>query len=183
MNESILTPAPGISANDKGATLNPANSEAQRMALEVTERTRIPMSVPQARLSSPEIPGFHTHWMNDYPGRIEQALNAGYTFVDREEALLVSPDLAGVRLGSGTDLGSRVSLVVGQDKFGQPLRAYLMKIRLDWFVADQAKSQAQLDEMDSAIKRGRQHADDDDPSSRYVKTHERRLANGTFRKQ
>jgi len=187
MSESILTAAP-ITPSQAGdqSVINPANSADQRREIAVDARTRIPMSVPRAKLSSPDLPGFHTHWMNDYPGRLEQAIQAGYEFVSRDEAVLISPDLAGDPVGSGTDLGSRVSLVVGEDKAGNPLRAYLMKIRLEWFQQDQADSQARVNEIDRTIRQGRQKVDGEnnpeDIAARYVKTHERKFSSTSPRR-
>ena len=50
------------------STANPANSQVQTLDSQLGSRKRIPMSVPKAKLSVPEIPGFHLHWINDYAG-------------------------------------------------------------------------------------------------------------------
>jgi hypothetical protein len=104
----------------------------------IEERKRIPMSVPVQKLWAPEIPGYHTHWMLGTAERLQQAHNAGYTFVDEEEV-----DTNEVRLGGDikghTDMGSRVSKVAGGGDMtgGQPTRLYLMKQKLDWYEEDQ----------------------------------------------
>lgn len=174
LGELAITP----SKEGDQTAINPANSVEQKLSAAINERTRTPMSVPRPKLSSPEIPGFHVHWLNDDGGRIEQAMQAGYDFVSRDEAVLISSDLAGSGVGSGSDLGSRVSLVVGETKNGEPMRAYLMKIRQDWYDADQAMIQERVNDSERTIKSGRQKADGDtaaDIAARYVKTHDRKV--------
>jgi hypothetical protein len=159
------------SHEDKPTAINPANSQEQKMDAAREMRTRIPMSVPRAKLATPEIPGFHVHWLNDYPGRILQAQQAGYEFVSQEEALVTMPDLAGSPVGAGTDLGSRVSVVVGKNEDGTPLRAYLMKLRQEWYREDQAVAQQRVDQIHGAIEHGKQQGDAaGDNTHRYVKS-------------
>lgn len=153
-------------------SVNPANSPEQQLADSKKTRSRIPMSVPRPKLSTPEIPGYHVHWINDYVGRIAQAVQGGYEFVDQSEALITMPDLAGASLGKGTDLGSRVSVVVGRGEDGAPLRAYLMKIRQEWFDEDQKAGQERVDAVHEALRRGAQKNPTDSPEDaalRYVK--------------
>ena len=156
-------------ANEE-ATINPANSAEQRMEIQKEARTRIPMSVPRAKLSTPELPGFHSHWLNDYPGRILQAQAAGYDFVSQEEALITMPDLAGSLVGAGTDMGSRVSLVVGRNDDGSPLRAYLMKLPIELYKEDQAVAQEHVDNIHDAMQQGKLSVDGeraDDARKKY----------------
>ncbi len=110
--------------------MNPANSTKP----EKKERTRVPMSVPQQKLAVPEIPGYYCHWMLGSQ-RVQQALKAGYEFVDEEETDITSTGLADDATGNGnTDLGSRVSLLAGLDvgSDGKEQRLYLMKIKNEW---------------------------------------------------
>jgi hypothetical protein len=153
----------------KADAINPANSAEQKMADQKEKRTRIPMSVPRAKLATPELPGFHCHWINDYTGRLLQAMQGGYEFVSPEEALITSNDLAGSPVGAGSDLGSRVSVVVGKNEDGSPLRAYLMKIRNEYFKEDEQAREAQVDRIDDAMRQGKQPTDGDS-SNRYVKS-------------
>ena len=153
----------------KAEAINPANSSEQKMEAAVEKRTRIPMSAPRAKLATPEIPGYHSHWLNDYTGRILQAQQGGYEFVSSGEALVTMPDLAGSPLGVGTDLGSRVSVVVGKNEDGSPLRAYLMKIRNEWFKEDQAASQQRVDAVHDGMRQGKNQTGGDD-THKYVKT-------------
>jgi hypothetical protein len=114
---------------------NPANP------WEKTEesRTRIPMSLPQLKLSVPDIPGYHLHWMRGDPARIAQAQKAGYEFVEPDEVNVANTGLADDASATGnTDMGTRVSIVAGgEDGQGQAERLYLMKIKEEWWLADQ----------------------------------------------
>ena len=105
----------------------------------VTERTRIPMSVPLARLAVQEIPGYHLHWFNGTADRISRALQAGYEYVEQEEVLMNSQSLGSdPAIDGNTDLGTRVSHIAGGvDDNGQPSRLYLMKLKEEWWQADQ----------------------------------------------
>lgn len=147
---------------------NPAKSQGDRIEEQAVRR--IPMSAPQAKLATPSIPGFHLHWMNDVPGRLAQAKQGGYEFVLPEETQVNSRDLAGDSTLSGsTDMGTRVSVVVGQDEHGNPLRAYLMKIREEWYKQDQADQQNRVDDIDMAMRQGKQSTGGADATNRYVK--------------
>ena len=104
------------------------------------ERKRIPMSVPVQKLEAPDVAGYHLHWFMNSPERIQRALDGGYEFVDEREIKVNSVSLGGDSALSGnTDLGSRVSVISGQEvgKDGQPTRLVLMKIRQEWYEEDQ----------------------------------------------
>jgi len=156
---------------NKIAAANPANSPMEKLDLASQARTRIPMSIPRLKLSTPELPGYHCHWVNDYPGRVMQAIQAGYAFVPPDEALITMPDLGGSPLGGGTDLGSRVSVVVGATTEGTPLRAYLMKLPNEFFKADQEAVQSRVDSVDEAMAQGNLKVEGD-TRHRYVKSHQ-----------
>jgi len=116
---------------------NPANAQVTKLS----NKTRIPMSVPQTKLSAPEIPGYHCHWMLGTAARIAQAQRAGYTFVEQDEVDVNNFDLAGDPEDSGnTDLGSRVSIVAGSagdNEKDNALRLYLMKLPNEYWEEDQ----------------------------------------------
>lgn len=121
----------------------------------VTEQTRVPFSVPVARLAVPEIPGYHLHWFNGTPERVQRAQQGGYVFVEEHEVHLNNRLLGGDTAESGnTDMGSRVSVVSGGevDGTGQPARMYLMKIKEEWWQADQAALTAEGSRLDNVRK-------------------------------
>jgi hypothetical protein len=114
------------------------------------------MNVPQQRLAAPEIPGYHTHWFTGEPARLERARQAGYTFVTKEEVGIFDPDLAGLHEGgSGTDLGSRVSVVAGGVYEGSNVaqRLYLMKLPDALWAAD-LESMGKVNERIASALRG-----------------------------
>lgn len=126
---------------------------AEQKENRVARNKRIPFSVPRSKLSvDQEIEGYHLRWINDTPGRIYQAEQAGYSFVEPKE------------VGSSAE-GNRLSQFVGDQKNGSPLFAYLMKIPTEWYLEDQETASAHLDEIDRAIKGGKT---DGAQSNRYV---------------
>lgn len=122
---------------------NPANPVAKR----VTEATRIPMSVPTTKLAVPEIPGYFLYW---HLGKnVNQAMRAGYTFVDDDEVTVEQHGLANDTATSGsTDMGTRISISAGRSQFdeqGNAERLYLMKLPNE-FRAQDMKAMADINE-------------------------------------
>jgi hypothetical protein len=138
------------------------------------ERKRIPMSVPVQRLEVPEIPGYHLHWFINSPERIQRALEGGYEFVEHRDMKINSVGLGGDSALSGnTDMGSRVSVISGQEigKDGQPTRLVLMKIRQEWYEEDQKLINSQNERVAASIRGGQLGADKEvggDAVHRYV---------------
>jgi len=134
-------------------------------------RKRIPMSVPRQKLEVPDIPGFHCHWMADRPGRVPQALQAGYEFVDMGEISVQNTGLADdISLDGNNDLGTRVSVIGGIGMGGDVEKLYLMKIRQEWWDEDQAELRQKNDSIWQQIHRGEATSDTPgDASNRYVK--------------
>lgn len=124
------------------AASNPAN------APEKAPRQRIPMSLPNLKLAVPEIPGYHLYWFRG-TSRVQQALQAGYQFVERGEVELNHEGLANDYEQDGnSDLGTRVSRAAGGEEEGsQGVRLYLMKIRNELYDEDQRA----IDEKHEAI--------------------------------
>ena len=117
------------------------------------EFVRIPFGSAMMQLVSTEIPGYHLHMINDcHPqmaDRVHQALRAGYKFVTQQEV-----DTAPQVGAKSTDLGNRVSRVVGTRPTGEPITAYLMKIPLEWWHEHQKAVWEHADKVDAAIRRG-----------------------------
>lgn len=116
-------------------------------------RERVPFSTNRRRLAlNKELDGFITRWFNDLDDRLQRAEDAGYQYVHRKEIGQVGDkDIS----NGNTDVNSRVSRVVGRQPTGQPIRAYLMKIRKDWYEADQAKKEEVNARVDQAITAGK----------------------------
>lgn len=136
-----------------------------------------PMSVGQRRLEVPPIEGFHLHWFRGNPANIARAHQAGYEFVDPDEVSLNDLDLAGGDEEKGTDMGSRVSVISGDDVGvnGQPGRLYLMKCPLELYEYSQRLLGDQVDTVVDALKGGKVGVSQDgqemnvDVQNRYLK--------------
>jgi hypothetical protein len=96
------------------------------------------------------IPGFHLHIFNDAPGRIQQALDGGYVFVTPDEIGSVKDNV----VSRNTDIGDKVRFLVGRSDDNQPLYAYLMKIKQEWYEEDQNIMQDKNNLVDDAIRSG-----------------------------
>lgn len=148
--------------------LNPATSTEAR------ERKRIPMSTPVQKLESPDVPGFHLHWFQGTPERIQRALDGGYEFVDARDVKVNNVSLGTDSVVSGnTDMGSRVSVVSGSEvgRDGQPIRLILMKIKQEWFDEDQKVLENRNEQVATALRGGMMGAEKDgrgDTQHRYV---------------
>lgn len=116
---------------------NPANSHEERMKRE--RGPRLSLNAPTRRLEVPPIPGYHLHWFLER--NIPKALQGWYEFVTPEEAPTVDRSIGGRTAGNTSeDLGgSRVSQVGGVNEQGQPEQLVLMKIREEWYYAEQRK--------------------------------------------
>ncbi len=99
-----------------------------------------------------EIPGYHMHIINDDRSRLQDATTNGYEFVSPDEIKGVSENVVSRNGELGKD---RVRFLVGSQENGQPMYAYLMKIRQEWYDEDQAELQAQNDKVDEAIRKGK----------------------------
>ncbi len=138
------------------------------------ERKRIPMSVPVQKLEAPDIPGYHLHWFQGTPERLQRALDGGYEFVDQKEMKINNVSLGSDSTASGnTDMGSRVSVVSGSElgTDGQPARLVLMKIIEEWWEEDQKTVAARNQQVADALTNGMVGAENDaagDTQHRYV---------------
>ena len=149
-----------ITATPESA-LNPANLPEKKKS----DAVRVPMSLPNQKLSVVEIPGMHCHWMAGNSGRIQQALRGGYSFVTPEEVNLTEVGIGNDAAGDGnTDLGSRVSVVGGADG----MRLYLMKIPQELWEQDQMAYGQRQEQIASQIRGDKGFtAPDQDSSQRY----------------
>lgn len=130
---------------------------------QAADQERVPLGGNTMRLTIEEIPGYHTHWLNDKGNRIERALRGGYIFRPK----------AGTRVGTGselghTDIGSALSQVVGVQENGQPLVAYAMMIKQEWYDADQAVKHRAVAQTETDIREGSITAQDGDNSNQYI---------------
>lgn len=100
---------------------------------EQVRKARGPLGGGVQKLTVEQRPGFVRRWVNDDAGRLTMFENNDYNFV-------TDPAKVGDGVQDGnSDLGSRISTIVGKKEDGTPQRAYLMEIREDWYQEDQAK--------------------------------------------
>jgi len=128
------------------------------------------MSVPVQKLEAPAISGYHLHWFTSDPARLERATSGGYEFVDERECGINNTTLGGISTRTGnTDMGSRVSVVSGQElgKDGQPQRLILMKIKQEWYDEDQKLVEGRNNQVVDTLLGGMQGTGGDQ-SNRYV---------------
>lgn len=85
-------------------------------------------------------PGYHRHWFNDWPGRVQEFYEKGYEHVKDAN-------------------GKNISRVVGTAEGGGPLHAYLMEIPEEWWKEDVKKSEQESLTRLEAIKRTPQKED------------------------
>ena len=112
------------------------------------------LKVPDEYVKRMEAAGWHLHIFNDEPGRIDQALTGGYEFVTSEE---IGSAVTGV-VSRDSTLDDKVSYLAGVTEKGEGLTAYLMKIRMEDWLEDQAQAQKRNDYVDQRIKAGKNAA-------------------------
>lgn len=115
------------------------------------KRRRSRLDGGRMRLYVPEKdkdPNYHYGWVVDHRGKCEELIDMGYEFVNRKDVSHIGD--ADVH-NDNSDLGSRVSRVVGIDEAGQPLRQYLMRQHMDFYNEDRAARRAEMDKVDEAL--------------------------------
>ena len=111
---------------------------------------RVPLGAPRLKLTVNENnPNFVKRWVNDKDGRLEDALEGGYRFIERNVVVGTS-DVE----PSNTDPGARVSRKVGVDENGQGLRSYLMEIDCETYEKDQAAKEEAIKRKETQIVNG-----------------------------
>lgn len=93
--------------------------------------------------------GYHPYWRNDMDGRVQEALANGYQFVSPDEVEEVS-----LRVSAQEMADDKVSRVVGHTDKGDPIRAFLMKIKKEWHEENMAFYQKRNDAIERAIRSG-----------------------------
>lgn len=143
--------AQSAQSRDGGAVTADPDLPELRTGAGVTRATRKPFGGFEQRLSFPKRPGYHSHWFNDEPGRLERAGLAGYEH--RKDAA-----------------GRTVSTVVGISRGGGALTAYLMDIPIEWYAEDMAAQEAHVLETKRQIQTGQfeMPGRDEDARARYA---------------
>ena len=129
---------PGMTADASLASRVPQNrAEAADELTADIERIRAmrkPFGAYSQKLAIPKKPGYHLHWFNDSPGRIEEALGAGWKH--------------------RTDgAGNPIKRVVGTSRDGGPLYGFAMDLPQVFWEEDMAAREERAKAPLDAIKR------------------------------
>lgn len=112
---------------------------------------RVPFGAHRTKLQvEGGIPGYRLRWFNDLDGRIDRALEGGYVFVERSEVPALGE---GALHQDNSDVNSKVSKVVSRGT-QKPVRAYLMKIKEEWYEEDQVAKESVNIKVDDALRGG-----------------------------
>lgn len=119
------------------------------------KRERVSFSGSRRRLSTELIPelakAYRIRWFNDTSDRIDRAINGGYEFVLNKE---LDGRVGDKEVhGGNSDLNDKVSKIVTPDPVA-PVRAYLLKIRNEFWEEDKAEHEARNNLIDEAIRAG-----------------------------
>lgn len=149
MNDIAEQPrrGPGRPPKYHEITQAPPVTEAVEVSTLPPRPDRKPFGTLEAKLNYPERAGYHRHWFNDIPGRVQRSQEAGYEHVKDNS-------------------GKNVSRIVGTAEGGGPLHGYLMEIPEEWFNADMAAQQKEVDAKENAMRRGELESQEGD--GRYV---------------
>lgn len=131
--------------NERARTPRPRRRAPEPEVTEQTDaapkrRRRAKMGQHAMKLLAGARPGHTRRWFNDDGNRIAEAGELGYDFVSTDE--------------KSTDVGSRVSRLVGTKANGEPLRAYLMETPDELFAEGLAEKEAHNRQIDDAITAG-----------------------------
>ncbi len=144
---AVVVDDPGIEFEVQPAPEpHPSDREASREARSDTRqgsgrRKRKPLGVPRQRLHA-EVPlGMTGRWVNDDPGRIEQALEGDYQFISSDKEVVQN------REGCRTE-------IVGVGRSGGAQIGYLMAIPTVFYEEDKAEKGSQINDHEDSIKRG-----------------------------
>jgi hypothetical protein len=141
-------------ANTKASTEEKAQEVVRTEGERPQRKQRVPFGIPRAKLSvAVPIAGYHLHWINDAPGRIQGALDGGYEFVSPSEVGAESSE-------------SQVKIFAGTNEDGSPMMAYLMKIKNEWREEDKITQRRMDDQIEAAIKGGK--LDERAEDKRYI---------------
>lgn len=120
-------------------------AETQRAPRGRTKRTPIGQ---RSRLSvNGKDPNFEYRFVNDIGDRINMFLEAGYELVDKSEH-----KIGDNRVDIASPEGTHASVSVGVKPNGEGQRAYLMRIKKEWYKEDQKAKQDRIRETQRQIK-------------------------------
>jgi hypothetical protein len=138
MTEHVAKPRRG---RPPKAPETPAEPVASDTAAPPKRRRRASVGGHALKLQAPARAGFQRRWFNDSDNRLAQADDLAYDFVHDPDA-------------KSSDVGSRVSRLVGTKANGEPLRAYLLETPDELYAEGVAEKEAHNRQIDEAIMAG-----------------------------
>lgn len=102
--------------------------------------TRIPVGLRPKLAVVGKDPNYEYRFVNDVPGRIDMFKQGGWELVTNQEV-----DVGGNRAEEASAVGSLANVVVDS---GQGTRAYVMKIKKEWFLEDQEAAARNVDSLE-----------------------------------
>jgi hypothetical protein len=144
MTEHVSTPRRGRPPKtDPKADWNidPREDIAATSGAPPKRRRRASVGGHALKLQAPARAGFQRRWFNDSDNRLAQADDLAYDFVHDPDA-------------KSSDVGSRVSRLVGTKANGEPLRAYLLETPDELYAEGVAEKEAHNRQIDEAIMAG-----------------------------
>lgn len=126
----------GEDSNDLVGDTPATRSQNERDIRRTATRERGVFNGTNKKLSvMTEIPGYQLRWFNDTPGRIDAAVSRSWwDFVMQDEIALADTNKV---IDRNSDIGNKVRAIVGVTDQNEPMYAYLMKIKKEWFDEDQ----------------------------------------------
>lgn len=126
-----------------------ANRKAGKKSAETSERIRIPLGAKRELLGiQNKDPNYNYRTVNDTVGRIDRFKEAGYEFAE------------GAKIGTSHADGNQADSGVVSRDVGRGVTAYAMRQRRDWYEADQAKKQFDVDETENSMRRKKTNPND-----------------------
>lgn len=107
-----------------------------------TRTTRVPVTERNILSVKGKEPGFHYRIVNDTGDRITQLQDAGYEFVDASTV-----QVGDKRINSTSPEGTHAQVSVGAGT-----KAYVMRIKQEWYDEDQASKQVRVNQLEDTIK-------------------------------
>lgn len=118
--------------------MNRRNANIEDQAVEATSvrPKRVPVGMRPKMAVVGKSPEYEYRWVNDIPGRIALFKQGGWELCTNDEV-----DVGNFRAEESNGEGSLACMVVDG---GTGMKAYVMKIRKDWYLEDQRAAEAEV---------------------------------------
>jgi hypothetical protein len=103
---------------------------------------RVPVGTRNVLTVNGKDPGYEYRIINDSGDRVQEFLDAGYELVKND-----SVRVGDKRVNSGSSEGT-----VSQISVGQGQKAFVVRIKKEWYAEDQARKQRHVNDLENATK-------------------------------